>query len=62
MEKAALIVGGLLAVVGTIGIIVGLVPPNDGALAVAGAIIFASGLISKAIGAGKSNDTTSRQD
>jgi len=54
MEKVALIVGELLTIVGVIGTLVRFVPPNDGALAVAGAIIFAGGLIAKTIGASKS--------
>ncbi len=60
MENAALIVGGLIAIAGIIGTHVRFVPPNDGALAIAGAIVFASGLIARAIGASKSKDTASR--
>ena len=48
MEKTALRVGGLLVVVGLIGMVVHLFK-NDGAILVAGAVIFAAGVISKAI-------------
>ncbi|HPO07504.1 MAG TPA: hypothetical protein PLZ55_02465 [bacterium] len=49
MEKTALVVGGLLTVIGIIGIVLNLFPPNDGALAIAGAILFGAGVVSKAI-------------
>jgi hypothetical protein len=45
MARIALVVGGLLTVVGIVGVIVRLFPPNDGALAIAGAVIFAAGVL-----------------
>ncbi|HPA45116.1 MAG TPA: hypothetical protein PK395_05060 [bacterium] len=49
MVKTSLVVGGLFTVIGIIGIVLNLFPPNDGALAIAGAIIFGAGVVSKAI-------------
>ena len=51
MDKVALTVGGLIAIVGIVGVVVRLFPPNDGALAIAGSVIFASGIIAEAIAA-----------
>jgi hypothetical protein len=48
MTRVAFVVGGLLTVLGFVGVIVRLSPPNDGAPAIAGAVIFAAGVISKA--------------
>ena len=55
-EKIALMVGGLLTAFGVLGIVFGFFPSNggDGALAIAGAVIFGSGVIAKAILEGRS--------
>lgn len=53
MERWAVIVGGWIAVVGILGVILKFFPPNDGAIAIAGAAIFGSGVVAKAIAAQK---------
>ncbi len=49
MEKIALNVGAWLCGFGIVSVVVKLFPPNGGALAIAGAIIFGAGVVSKAI-------------
>ncbi len=49
MDTIALIVGGLLFIIGILGVMVGFFPPNDGALAIAGAVVFGAGMVSKAL-------------
>ena len=49
MEKAALIIGGWFALVGFVGVAARFFPPYDGEIAIAGAVIFGSGIIARAI-------------
>ncbi|MDF7825336.1 hypothetical protein P4B35_15025 [Pontiellaceae bacterium B12227] len=53
MEKTIVIIGAVLTVLGLIGMSVNFVPNHDGELAITGAIIFASGVIAKAISSQK---------
>ena len=50
MNILVMIIGGFIATVGIAGVVWRFFPPsNDGALAIAGAVILASGVISNAI-------------
>ena len=54
-SKAAVIAGAIISVIGIVGIFVH-ISHDDGALAIAGAVIFAAGMISSALTRSKSVD------
>lgn len=56
MEKLTLILGTIFLVIGFLGLFFRIVPPYDGDLMLMGSILFAAGVISRAImkGCGKS--------